>query len=79
MSESLPIFPFNEMTATDLVAFLVGESSEDAVFMFISTISCFGITDRNDAIAAIEKDTDTRKWAEFTASLIPQPYAKNHE
>lgn len=57
--------------------FLVAETSEDAVFCFISAISCFGITDREDAIAAMEKDPDTRNWAIITANLIPEPYAQN--
>jgi L-rhamnose mutarotase len=56
------------------VDFLVAETSEDAVFCFISAVSCFGITDREDAIAAMEKDPDTRKWAIITANLIPEPY-----
>ena len=71
---------FHAMTCSALVDFLVAETSEDAVFCFISAISCFGITDRDDAIAAMEKDADTRKWAEETALLIPEPFKHNqHE
>jgi hypothetical protein len=70
---------FHEATCSALVDFLVAETSEDAVFCFISAISCFGITDREDAIAAMEKDADTRKWAVTTATLIPEPYVQNVE
>ena len=70
---------FHEATCSALVDFLIVETSEDAVFCFISAISCFGITDRDDAIAAMEKDADTRKWAIFTAGLIPEPYLQNSQ
>jgi len=60
-----------------LVDFLIAETFEDAVFTFIGAISVFGITDREDAIAAMEKDPDARKWAELTAMMIPEPYAQN--
>ena len=68
---------FHEATCSALVDFLIAETSEDAVFCFISAISCFGITDREDAIAAMEKDLDTRNWAIITANLIPEPYVQN--
>ena len=62
------------MPCSALVDFLIAETSEDAVFIFIGAISFFGITDKEDAIAAMEKDPDARKWAESTALLIPEPY-----
>jgi hypothetical protein len=68
---------FHEATCSALVDFLIAETSEDAVFCFISAISCFGITDREGAIAAMEKDHDTRNWAVITANLIPEPYVQN--
>lgn len=64
---------FTEMSNADLIDFLIEETSEDAVFAFITTIAVFGVCDRADAIAAMEQDDDTRKWAELTAQLIPQP------
>lgn len=66
---------FHEANCSALVDFLIAETSEDALFCFISAISCFGITDKEDAIAAMEKDHDTRNWAIITANLIPEPYA----
>ena len=68
---------FHEATCSALVDFLIAETSEDAVFCFISAISCFGITDRIDAIAAMEKDPDTCNWAIITANMIPEPYVQN--
>ena len=68
---------FHEATCSALVDFLVAETSEDAVFCFISAISFSGVTDREDAIAAMEEDADTRKWAVATATLIPEPYVQN--
>jgi len=65
------------MPCSALVDFLIAETFEDAVFTFISAISVFGITDRDDAIAAMEKDKDTREWAEATALMIPEPYEPN--
>lgn len=65
------------MPCSALVGFLIAETFEDAVFTFIGAISVFGITDREDAIAAMEKDPDVRKWAESTALLIPEPYEQN--
>ena len=65
------------MPCSALVEFLIAETFEDAVYTFIGAISCFGITDRDDAVAAMEKDPDTRKWAEETALMIPEPYEQN--
>jgi len=65
------------MPCSALVDFLIAETFEDAVFTFIGAISVFGIADREDAIAAMEKDPDARKWAESTALLIPEPYEQN--
>lgn len=65
---------WRSMDTAPLVDFLIAETSEDAVFEFIAAISVFGITNREDAIAAMEEDPDTRKWAETTARMIPEPY-----
>ena len=66
------------MSNTDLIDFLIEETSEDAVFCFISATSCFGILDRADAALAM-RDPDTRKWAEMTATLIPKPYLREFD
>lgn len=65
------------MTCSELVDFLVAETSEDAVSTFVGAISAFGITNKEDAVGAMEKDADARKWAEATALLIPEPYEQN--
>jgi len=65
------------MSCSALVDFLIAETFEDAVFTFVGAISVFGITDRGDAIAAMEKDKDARLWAETTALMIPEPYEQN--
>ena len=65
------------MTCSELVDFLVAETSEAAVSIFVGVISVFGIYNKEDAVAAMEKDADARKWAEATALLIPEPYEQN--
>ena len=65
------------MTCSELVDFLVAETSEDSVSTFVGVVSAFGIYNKEDAVAAMEKDADARKWAEATALLIPEPYEQN--
>ena len=59
----------------ELVDFLIGETSEDAVFSFLTAISCFGIESREDAVTAMGKDFSVRQWARLTARRIPPPNA----
>lgn len=80
MSTNPPI-PLNADTyenTTDqyekLIDILIEETSDEAVFQFISAISAFGIINREDAIAVADKDKDVRAWLELTVSVIPRPY-----
>lgn len=58
-------------TIQTLIDRLINKTSEDAVFCFISAISCFGIESREDAIIAAEKDQAVRRWLQQTNAKIP--------
>jgi hypothetical protein len=65
---------WSEMTSGDLLDFLIREIHDEAIFSCLTSISVYAIHTRDDALIVVEKDEDCRKWAEFTASVIPEPY-----
>ena len=52
--------------------FLVEETSEDAVFCFLSAISAFGVETMEHAQQVYIGDADVRRWVEASYRLIPQ-------
>ncbi len=72
-SETPPPKESSQLSSPELIDLLISETCDEAVFAFVAAISAYGIENRDDAIAAIDKDKDARQWAEDTAR-ISWPY-----
>ena len=64
--------PCSALSGVEMLAFLVEETSEDAVFCFLHAISAFGIETMEHAQQAFLGDADVRRWVEASYRLIPK-------